>query len=68
MPRMRNPKTLAQAINQTTAPIRRATRNRSAVTIGEWTIEARPDGLHATHGPTGTSTRMAANPDAEGAS
>lgn len=65
---MRNPRNLAQAINQTTAPLRKAARGRSALTIGEWTIEARPDGLHATHGPTGTTTRVAAHPDAEGAS
>ena len=62
MPRMRNPKSLAQAVNAAQAPLRRATRNRSTLTLGEWTLEARPDGLHVTHGPTGTATRLAAVP------
>lgn len=67
MPRMRNPKTLAQAVNQAQAPLRRAARNRSTLTLGEWTLEARPDGLHVTHGPTGTATLLAPAPTDEGA-
>ena len=62
MPRMRNPRSLSQAINQSQEPLRRAVRNRSALTLGDWIIEARPDGVHFTHGPTGTSTLVVALP------
>lgn len=42
---------------------RRNARPKSSVMIGEWALEARPDGLYAIHNATGTTARIAVTPD-----
>lgn len=51
-----------QAITNLADESRRLGRPRSTLTVGEWTIEARPEGLVVTHGPTGQRTQLAATP------
>lgn len=43
-------------------------RPTSALRVGEWVLEARPTGLHITHGPSGQTTLLAAAPETTEAS
>lgn len=52
-------------IQDTKRAVARTSRPTSTIRLGEWVLEARPTGLHATHGPTGTSQLLVAAPDTE---
>lgn len=45
-----------------------ARRPTSAIRVGDWVLEARPGGLHITHGPSGTTKVLAEAPETEEAS
>jgi len=55
-------KDLQSSLREHVRRVNATSRPTSTLVIGEWVLEARPTGLHITHGPTGTTSLLAAQP------